>query len=107
MYFEVKVWDSDRTLSWLEEKCNLLDCATEDEIYRVERYIISHLCTDSNMQMLAEMVAGYSRPVCNMEDFVCWILMEISNHCVNRIYTYRQEGEREYGKNDNENNYHN
>lgn len=93
MYYEVCTWQREPTLQYLMEECNLLDCATEEEIERVGKYITSHICNKINMILLAEMVASYSKPVCNMKDFVTWVLIEISNHCVNRCYFRREEQE--------------
>lgn len=86
MYYEAKTWTREPLLNWIMEECNLLDCATDEEIERVGKFINSHLCSEENMVECAKMIGSYSKPQCNMVDFVAWILTEISNHCVNRVY---------------------
>lgn len=93
MYYEYCSWQREPTLDYLTEECELLDCATDEEMERVGKFVTSHICSDYNIQRLAEMVASYSKPQCDMTNFICWIMTEISNNCVFRFYTYREENE--------------
>ena len=95
MYYEHCSWQRDQTLKYIMMECGLLDCATEEEIDRVGKYISSHMCCDINIQNLAEMIASYSKPACNMVDFIAWIMAKLSNHCVSRFYYFRRCEEEE------------
>ena len=96
MYYEYATWQKEPTLTYITEECDLLDCATEEEIERVGKFITSHICTDYNMQKLSELIASYSKPPCDMVNFVAWILTELSNNCVSRFYVYQEREEKEH-----------
>lgn len=93
MYLEAMSWQREPLLAYITEECGLLDCSTAEEMERVGNFVTSHMCSDSNMQRLGEMIASYSKPQCEMHDFAAWIITELSNHCVKRMYFYRDDEE--------------